>query len=109
MLKMMAGDNNDAYNLAPGFILETVGAARIFTTKRKSVVTGHYGEKHAEKIISDFLEWPITRVRDALAQLAAIGRAELSKEAVESLRPSEGLPARLRAFSRVYRGIRSAR
>lgn len=28
MLKMMAADNDDAYNLTPAFILETVAASR---------------------------------------------------------------------------------
>ncbi|MHB8655003.1 MAG: ParB/RepB/Spo0J family partition protein [Terriglobia bacterium] len=78
MLKMMAADNDDAYNLSPGFILETVEAAQKFTRKQKG--------QPAKAVIAKFLGWPLERVNQALAQLGAIEREELSREAVKKLR-----------------------
>jgi hypothetical protein len=85
MLKMMAADNDDAYNLTPAFILETVAAARGFLARNVGNVTkvpGQYGD-HVR--IAGFLAWPQERVKHALAQLHAIEQGELSKKAVESL------------------------
>jgi ParB-like chromosome segregation protein Spo0J len=78
MLKMMAADNDDAYNLSPGFILETVEAAGKFITRDKKLGNTHL-------VIAKFLAWPIARVQHALAQLGAIEREELSREAVKKL------------------------
>jgi hypothetical protein len=82
----MAADNDDAYNLTPAFILETVAAAKAFINRRNNVITeDSEGYRRLQKSVSDFLEWPIIRVQQALAQLSAIEDGELSKKAVESL------------------------
>jgi len=82
----MASDNDDAYNLTPAFILETVAAARGFLKSRNNVITkDEEGYRRFQKEVSDFLAWPIIRVQQALAQLSAIEDGELSKKAVESL------------------------
>jgi len=85
MLKMMAADNNDAYNLSPGFILETVDAAKGFITKGKPGANVSTGKSKTHFRVAKFLDWPAARVKDALAQLAAIEGKELSREAVEAL------------------------
>jgi hypothetical protein len=89
MLKMMAADNDDAYNLTPAFILETVAAAKAFilrsASKRKVTPTSPTGGPNLKNEISDFLNWKVIRVEQALAQLSAIEDGELSKKAVESL------------------------
>jgi len=84
----MAADNDDAYNLTPAFILETVAAAREFiTTSGKSNVAPSSRTKgpDLDEKIASFLAWPPKRVKNALAQLHAIEEGELSKKAVESL------------------------
>lgn len=48
MLKMMAADNDDAYNLTPAFILETVAVAREFVRKSRGNVTT--AKKYADGI-----------------------------------------------------------
>jgi hypothetical protein len=78
MLKMMAADNDDGYNLSPGFILETVEAARKFITRDKKGAFTH-------QAVAKFLGWPPPRVQHALAQLGAIEREDLSREAVKKL------------------------
>lgn len=88
MLKMMAADNDDAYNLTPGFILETVAAARDFVSKGDVTPTSKHsptGGADLDLRISKFLAWPRERVKYALAQLHAIDDGELSKQAVEEL------------------------
>lgn len=85
MLKMMAADNDDAYNLSPGFILETVEAARGFIHKEPRSVTRNRDADLLRLKISKFLGWPAMRVQAALAQLGAIEREELSREAVKKL------------------------
>ena len=82
MLKMMAADNDDAYAITPSFILETVLAAKLFIGKEKSYATDGAKGRIEEKI-SKFINWPKHRVRNALAQLSAIEKNELSKEAVK--------------------------
>jgi hypothetical protein len=70
---MMAADNDEAFDLDPGFILETVEAAKSFfdnklighTTKR---TTCCHGDTVAHTIHT-WLDWPHHRVRSALAQL----------------------------------------
>lgn len=82
----MAADNDDAYNLTPAFILETVAAARKFLASGNNVITeDEQGRKRLQKAVSDFLDWPVIRVQQALAQLHAIEDGQLSKKAVESL------------------------
>ena len=88
MLKMMAADNDDAYNLTPAFILETVAAAASFIGKQNSAAAGDVTRRHEPILaprVSSFLAWPQERVKYALAQLNAIEEGELSKKAVESL------------------------
>ena len=86
MLKMMAADNDDAYNITPSFILETVQAAKGFIPQQG---TGRArAPAKLKSKISELLAWPIKRVEDALAQLAAIDRNELSRKAIEKL-PSQ--------------------
>ena len=80
-LKMMAADNDDAYNLSPGFILETVEAARGFVEKGENLRTGTEKRWGLGPRIGTFLGWSVERVELALAQLGAIGRKELSREA----------------------------
>ena len=91
MLKIMAADNDDAYNLRPAFILETVLAAKSFIPKRKNVRgTTDIGRRRGlGPRIAEFLRWPVERVESALAQLAAIDHRKLSKEALESLPSAE--------------------
>jgi len=72
----------------PAFVLETVSAAKVFITRGKPGGTGAPGEGRIQRAVADFLNWPVHRVKDALAQLAAIERNELSKEAIEAL-PSQ--------------------
>jgi hypothetical protein len=83
---MMAADNDDAYNLSPAFILETVAAARKFVCDSQNVryVTDTERRGLAPKI-GKFLDWPTLRVEKALATLSAIEDGDLSKKAVESL------------------------
>lgn len=86
---MMAADNDDAYNLTPAFILETVAAAKGFLVSRGDMALA--SKKSPTKgidldvAISKFLAWPEKRVKDSLAQLNAIESGELSKKAVETL------------------------
>ena len=40
MLQMMAADNDDAYAIMPGFILEVVRAAKSFVANQKTLHTG---------------------------------------------------------------------
>jgi hypothetical protein len=84
-LKMMAVDNDDAYNLTPAFILETVAAAKAFVSKNLGNATKVPGEWGDHIRIASFLAWPPERVKNALAQLGAIEGGELSKKAVEIL------------------------
>jgi hypothetical protein len=65
--------------------LETVGAAKEFVQKQKTATTGRSENKWVSRRVADFLKWPVSRVVDALAQLAAIEKKELAKEAVEIL------------------------
>lgn len=74
----MAADNDDAYNLSPGFILETVEATKKFITRDKKSEFTH-------QALARFLAWPVARVMHAIAQLGAIERQELSREAVKKL------------------------
>jgi hypothetical protein len=66
--------------------LETVAAARGFVLQSQNVrnVTDIERCGIAPKI-SKFLDWPVVRVENALAQLNAIESGELSKKAVETL------------------------
>lgn len=68
---MMAADNDDAYNLSPAFILETVAAAKLFIAKEKYKNLGNVTEEWglAPKIAS-FLAWPSERVKRALSQFS---------------------------------------
>jgi hypothetical protein len=85
-LKMMAADNDDAYNLTPAFILETVAAARGFLEQNGRNVTPTDNPRNELDVkIAAFLAWPIVRVQQALAQLSAIEDGDLSKKAIESL------------------------
>jgi hypothetical protein len=87
MLKMMAADNDDAYNLSPAFILETVAAAKGFIQQSNANVSATSPTKgpNLEVKIASFLAWSTIRVRSALAQLTSIEDGQLSKKAVESL------------------------
>jgi len=89
MLKMMAADNDDAYNLTPAFILETVASAKFFVANALEKYSRNVtGSRHASKIavaIKGLLDWPIERIEHALAQLSAIEEGDLSKKAVESV------------------------
>jgi len=74
----------------PAFVLETVSAAKSFVENRSKSATGggklcHSKEGREPHAIHTFLAWPRRRVQDALVQLAAIERKELSKEAIEAL------------------------
>ena len=107
MLKIMAADNDDAYNLVPSFILETVLAAKSFLSNKPDSMTGHGKLCHSHETkeahrIHTFLSWPRTRVEDALAQLAAIDRKELSQEAVRTV-PT------VKAASTLQREVKKAR
>jgi ParB-like chromosome segregation protein Spo0J len=91
MLQMMAADNDDAYAIMPGFILEVVRAAKSFVGKEKVSCTGAgktciacCGD-HLCCSIHAFLDWPSRRVGDALRQLNAIEDNKLSEEAVKIL------------------------
>ena len=85
-LKMMAADNDDAYNLTPAFTLETVAAAAQFIQTNPGVTLppDENGIRQAVPIAA-FLAWPTGRVKHALAQ-HAIEEGHLSKKTVESLR-----------------------
>jgi hypothetical protein len=66
MLKMMAADNDDAYNLSPGFILETVESALGFLKLKSHNVVGN--KRGVGPEISKIIDWPVNRVESALAQ-----------------------------------------
>jgi hypothetical protein len=86
MPKMMAAGNDDAYNLTPAFILETVAAAKGFLETNGGNVTAKDNPRNRLEVkVAAFLAWPTERVKHALAQLHAIEDGELSKKAVESL------------------------
>ena len=102
MLKIMAADNSDAYNMSPGFILETVGAARKFVGRRVSGRTGTPGSHKFNKELAKFLDWPAERVGQALAQLVAIDAEDLSRQAVELL-PTQ------KAATALHRAVREAK
>lgn len=94
----MAADNDDAYNLTPAFILETVEVARSFVlgiSKSKSVgnvTNGRNPEHHLHVQIAAFLAWPQERVKHALAQLAAFEPDEETKEPTLSREAVKQLP-----------------
>src|SRR6185437_6660045 len=81
------GDNDDAYNLTPAFILETVAAAKGFLEGNGTKTVHNVMDKRRGlgPQISDFLAWPVMRIETALAQLHAIEEGKLSKQAVEEL------------------------
>jgi hypothetical protein len=93
---LSTSDNDDAYNLTPAFILETVAAARGFVCDSQNVPNATDADRRgiAPKV-AKFLDWPTMRVENALAQLSAIEGGELSKQAVESLPTIQG-PTSLR-------------
>ena len=71
MLQMMAADNDDAYAIMPGFILEVVRAAKSFVENGSTVGTGPHqccgghGKPSALcHAIHVFLDWPADRVKN---------------------------------------------
>ena len=89
---MMAADNDDAYNITPAFILETVGAAKLVVEIRLDAAASRRNlcfpkESPLAHEIHEFLDWPSDRVRESLAQLNAIEDKDktLSRDAVEML------------------------
>ena len=79
----MAADNDDAYNLTPAFILETVEVAREFVVKQGqrnvTPTSSPTGLPALAPKIATFLAWPKERVAHALAQLAAFEPDEETK------------------------------
>lgn len=90
MLKVMASDNDPAYDLSPAFILETVEAAKDFVERNPdrfpvNVHRKRRDESPLARIIAELLGWPYTRVKEALAQLRAVEREEVSNDALRLL------------------------
>jgi hypothetical protein len=79
---MIAADNDDAYNLTPAFILETVEVAREFVAKQSpgNVTRNNGHDAVIAPKVAAFLAWPQERVKHALAQLAAFEPDEETKE-----------------------------
>jgi hypothetical protein len=94
MLAMMAADNDEAWDMNPSFILETVKGAKSFFEKGLIPPTSavkhkcFLKESDIEHWIHTFLDWPRHRVTEALAQLAAIEKGTLASGAIKHL-PSE--------------------
>ena len=86
---VMAADNHDAYNITPGFVLETVRAAKILHREQPLAGTGtrkcYAKEGNILHAIHEFLAWPAERVKHALAQLQSIEEGDLDEEAIKSL------------------------
>ena len=89
MLKVMAADNDDAYNITPGFVLETVRAAKTLYSQHGipgNVTRNCYKDESSTlHAIHSFLDWPSERVKNALAQLHSIQQGDLDEEALKSL------------------------
>jgi hypothetical protein len=106
MLKMMAADNDDAYNLTPAFILETVEVAREFVAKSYSGnvtrIKGPTGAASLAPQIAAFLAWPQERVKHALAQLAAFEPDEETKEPTLSREAVKQLPTLWKSRGNLY-------
>jgi len=92
MLKIMALENDEAYTITPTFVLETVEAARgLFVSKQIEVGCQHPtlcydGETQECHTIHNFLEWPVLRVKVALARLNDIKEDGLAPEAIAELK-----------------------
>jgi len=88
MLQFMAADNDEIFNLSPGFVLEVVEAAIRFLEKDLSpspvkAMGGNLpviarGEGELASRIAKFLNWPWHRVATAIAALRSIGAGRLS-------------------------------
>lgn len=95
MIKIMADENDEIYNLSPAVINETVKAARDYLRAhpeekiraRAHQRAGQRGRPEAS-VIADFLAWDQHRVEEALAELAAIEAGHLEKQAIEQM-PSQ--------------------
>jgi nitrogen regulatory protein PII len=93
MLQMMAAENDEAYRTTPMIDEETVRAVVEYFVGRqgeqeaKRIETvGLRGTKsRRSEVIAEFLGWPEKRVRLALAQIAAIDKKQLDREAIAKL------------------------
>jgi hypothetical protein len=82
MIKIMADENDDVYNMTPAVINETVRVARDWIARNGAITNGREGVA-----IAKFLDWHISRVNNALADINAISSGEIVEE-VEKL-PSQ--------------------
>ena len=112
MLKMMAADNDEAYNLTPEFILEALEAAREFVIKQGernvTPTSSPFGLPALAPKIATFLAWPKERVSHALAQLADFEPDEETKEPTLSREAVKQLPT-LHAATVVLREVKKAK
>ena len=99
MLQVMAADNDDAYNLRPGFILETVEAAKAFILNEKVGRSATTAERF-HITVARFLGWSPVRIDRALSQLSAIEKGDLSRKAIETLPHAEAAIALSRAVKK---------
>ena len=95
MIKVMADENDEIYNLSPAVINETVKAARDYLRAhpKEAARTGGRvqhgtGSKIEAPRIANFLDWDRHRVEEALAELSDIKAGAVEKEALEQI-PSQ--------------------
>lgn len=98
MIKVMADENDEVYNLTPAVINETVLAARDYLRvpspeRHKEVLElmrlrGSPGTLKERDIIAEFLDWDVSRVKEALAELSDIEQKVVEKEVIDRM-PSQ--------------------
>jgi len=87
MLKIMANENMDEWNMRPGVIEETVQATKKFLDEHpeEREKIGGQSPKREASVIAEFLGWPWTRVKDALARLSDYKDGAIAKEAAHMM------------------------
>lgn len=75
MIKVMADENDEIYNLSPAVINETVKAARDYLRAHPKEAGGRPAAREAARV-AKFLDWSEKRIVEALASLADIGTSK---------------------------------
>ncbi|MGA2301762.1 MAG: hypothetical protein ABSG77_13860 [Candidatus Acidiferrum sp.] len=91
MIKVMADENDEIYNLTPAVINETVLAARDFLHspagekeyKKLLPATGRGKDTGDGPVIAEFLDWDRQRVKEALAEISDIEEKVVEKEVID--------------------------
>jgi hypothetical protein len=108
MIKIMADENDEAYNMTPAIINETVKAARDFLYSPEGEKDyqelrsgGGPKDKHGHtreaSAIAEFLDWDMHRVREALAEIYEIEEAKTEPEREEKKEILEKMPTQTAA------------